>query len=316
MVGSAGGRTTRVFLNPGASHGHGRGRWAVVEDAVRERVGEFEVEETGAPEELIARLSEAVAQGERRFVAAGGDGTVNLLVNAIMSLPTDADVTLGAVGLGSSNDFHKPFRSEDDIDGIPIRVNFEDVVLRDAIRIEYENESGGHRTRYSLVNASVGVTAEANARFNAPTALIRATRALSVDAAISAAVVTTLATWRDITCEIATDGGDAEMVSVTNLSVYKNPHFGGELRYDLDVGPADGRLGVGLCQGLSKVRTLATLSALRRGRFQGLRGTRAWIAGSVRLDGDRIFALEADGEVVHARAAKFSTALRQVRCCR
>ena len=139
---------------------------------------------------------------------------------------------------------------------------------------------------------------------------------MSVDAAITAAVVTTLVTWVDVTCALSINGEEPAMASVTNLGVFKNPHFGGALCYDTPVAPDDGVLGVGLCESMSAFETVATLSALRRRRFEGRRKTRTWRAESVSVRGDRVFALETDGEVLRARSARFSVAPRRVRCCR
>jgi len=323
-------RGIRVFVNPGATYGTGRERWSRVEGELRRRLGGFEVEETCAPERMPDRLAELVKQGDYRFVAAGGDGTVNLLVNAIMALPEGelsereisegelagrGQVILGAVGLGSSNDFHKPIVESATIEGMPVKVDFEGARDRDVIRIEYEEPDGATAVRYSLVNASVGVTAEANARFNEPNWFIRAARVVSVDAAISAAVLTTLATWTDVTCALSIDGGEPVMTSVTNLGVFKNAHFGGALCYDAPVAPDDGVLGVGLCEGMSALETVSVLSALRKGRFAGRPKTRTWKVRGISVRGDRVFALETDGEVLRARSARFSVASGRVRCC-
>ena len=81
------------------------------------------------------------------------------------------------------------------------------------------------------------------------------------------------------------------------------------------VAPDDGALGVGLCESMSAFETVATLSALRKGRFSGRRKTRTWRARSLSVQGDRVFALETDGEVLRARSARFSVAPRSVRCC-
>jgi diacylglycerol kinase family enzyme len=312
-----------VFLNPGATYGTGRERWARVESEVAGRLGEMEVEETRSLEGTTARLGELMARGVTRLVAAGGDGTVNLLVNAMMALggrlmddgasdPRDS-LTLGAVGLGSSNDFHKPYGPDDTIEGMPVHLDFGRARERDVIEIAHEGTAGAGR-RYSLVNASIGVTAEANARFNEPNLLVRALRPFSVDAAITAAVLTTLSVWRDVTCAVSTDGADPQMVSVTNLGVFKNPHFGGELCYEFAPERDDGTLGVALCEGMSARETLRTLSGLRERSFSGPK-TRSWKAKSIVASGDREFALETDGEVELAKRVEFRVAERRIRCC-
>jgi diacylglycerol kinase (ATP) len=304
---------TRVFVNPGSAYGRGMDCWRRVEPALRGRLGDFEVEQL-EPSALGAALSRAVAAGERRFVSAGGDGAVNLLVNAAMSLPEASDISIGAVGLGSSNDFHKWPGTSGAVAGLPARVDFDKAEAVDVIRVDYEAGSES-RVRYAIVNASMGVTAEANARFNEPTRAIRAARRVSVDAAISMSVLTTLIAWRDLTCSLSIDGGEPFMVSVTNLGVFKNPHFGGALRYDFEVGRADGKLGVALCEGLTRVGVVATLSALRKGRFKGLSGTRSWTAERISVGADRRFALETDGEVFRADRASFSVSPTRLRCC-
>jgi diacylglycerol kinase family enzyme len=309
---------TRIFLNPGAVYGTGRERWTRAAAELERRLGTLEVEDTRAPGDMKERVRELVERGETRFVAAGGDGTVNLLVNAVMALPEGAGaggVAIGAIGLGSSNDFHKPYGVGDTIEGMPAHVDFEAARERDVIEVEYEDEGGIAATHFALVNASIGVTAEANARFNDPNWLVKAARPFSIDAAITAAVVVTLAGWTDVTCALSTDGAEPEMASVTNLGVFKSPHFGGALCYDSRVGPDDGMLGVALCEGMTALEIVRTLSALRRASFSGRPKTRSWTARSVMFGADRAFALEMDGEVVRARSAKFGVAPRRVRCC-
>ncbi|MCD4689959.1 hypothetical protein K8S17_00695, partial [bacterium] len=167
-----------------------------------------------------------------------------------------------------------------------------------------------------IINSSIGITAEANAIFNEPTRFIRTARRLSVDAAITAAVLRTLATYRDIGCRLVIDGKVAGVFSVSNLGVIKNPHFGGAMCYDTPIEPDDGRLGINLCVQLTKFQAIVTLVALHRKRFRGRPKTRSWTGRSVRVEGERTFALETDGEIVHARAAEFTVLPAAVFCCR
>ncbi len=313
-----------IFLNSHASYGRAPAKWQRVLPEIEARVGELEIREVSSLEHAVASVRSAVAGGERSIVAAGGDGTVNLLLNAIMMIVDEAasgiaeisDVRLGAVGLGSSNDFHKPFSPERYIAGVPIRIDCDRATRCDVIRVETEDATGAKATRYSMINSSIGITAEANASFNDPTRFIRAARRLSVDAAITAAVLKTLVTYRDIGCRLVIDGEDAGVFSVSNLGVIKNPHFGGAMCYDTPIEPDDGQLGINLCERLTTFRALTTLAALHRRRFHGRPGTRSWMGQTVRVEGDRAFALETDGEIVHAHVAEFTVLPRAILCCR
>jgi diacylglycerol kinase (ATP) len=305
-----------VFLNPRADHGRAGARWRAVEGELAMRAPGFEVQEVTSLEGAVDSMRRAVDRGERVFVAAGGDGTVNLLVNAVMELPEEVGAGLGAIGLGSSNDFHKPFVRGSFIGGVPARIDCERAAPVDVIRVDFRGGDGSHDTRYAIINASLGITAEANASFNAPTRLIRAAKKLSVDAAIVASVLQTLATYRDVRCRIAVDGAEVGVFSVSNLGVIKNPHFAGSFCYDTPIEPDDGLIGVNLCENLTRLQVLATLAALAGRRFRGRPKTRSWVARRARAEGDRVFALETDGEVVHARTAEFSVVPKRIRCCR
>lgn len=305
-----------VFLNIRASYGRAATKWARVRPELERRAGAFEVREIDSPDAVLAWVRDAAARGERTFVAAGGDGTVNLVATAIMALDDPAVVTLGAVGLGSSNDFHKPFAKDAFIAGVPVRIDCENARPCDVIRIDVADDEGRASTRFAIINASLGITAEANAGFNAPSGFVRGARRLSVNAAIVASVIRTLATYRDVECRVIIDGAGEGTFSVSNLGVIKNPHFAGSFCYDTPIAPDDGKLGINLCERLTPFQVLATLAALSRRRFSGRPKTRSWIGERVSVEGDRSFALETDGEVVQARLAEFAVLPRRIRCCR
>src|ERR1035441_8384291 len=176
---------TLVILNPNAHGGRAVELWNRV---VRYVPGAVMAD--GAP----AAIAHAIALGERTFIAAGGDGTVNALLNAMVevkgTLPLDA-FTLGAVGLGSSNDFHKPFARVEN--GIPLKVDDARTTLRDVGLVR--SESGA---RHFLIGASFGAAATGNALFNAGTGLTGWLKPRWTGGAIACAAMRAIAGHRNL----------------------------------------------------------------------------------------------------------------------
>ena len=303
-----------VLLNPGCNYQTGARRWAKVEPELRHRIGEFELEELRSESAVRAQVRAARGRGVVVFIAAGGDGTVNLIANALLDSGAATEIALGAVGLGSSNDFHKPFRREDFIGRMPVRVDLGRARPVDVIRIEYEDGEPA-AARCCLLNASIGITAEGNAFFNTRTTLIRLLQRVSHDLAVTATALRTLFVYKNIPCRLQVDDNPAADFAITNLGVIKRPNFAGSLRYDTSIAPDDGHVGVNLSYGLSLLERVTALVALSGGRFAGrpktlcLSGARAVVTSPQR------FAVELDGEIVYARTARFSVIPKAMKVC-
>src|SRR5687767_6573778 len=103
-----------VIANPTAGVSAGRvDRLRLVERAVREleRHGlEVDVQTDEDPASVSDRAEQAVRDGYRRVIAAGGDGTVNAVVNGMMRCARGnplqlREVALGVLPIGTGNVF-------------------------------------------------------------------------------------------------------------------------------------------------------------------------------------------------------------------
>ncbi len=72
------------------------------------RIG-AEIVAPSGEEEVAACVREAASAGRTRFVAVGGDGTVNLVTDALMEHEWDEPPTLGILPAGSGSDFVRTF---------------------------------------------------------------------------------------------------------------------------------------------------------------------------------------------------------------
>ncbi len=306
----------RLFLNTACNYGSGRSRLNKITDELSRRIGSFDVEEITSPDTIVTQLQKAYDEGVREFVAAGGDGTVNLILNGVIRAGLDGrKITLGAVGLGSSNDYHKPFRQKNMVMCTPVKLDFRDAVLCDVLKIGYLDPDGSRKVRFCLCNASIGVTAEANAFFNLKTQWMKVLQRISVEVAIATAALRTIVAFRNLPCVIKVNDKAKEEVLLTNMGVIKNPHFTGSLCYDADILPNDGKMGLYMCLNHSLLERIAVFIALYRHRFNQRPKTRCEAAVNVEVKSNNVFPLEMDGEVVETSEVDFSVIPRKVRCC-
>lgn len=306
-----------ALVNPHAGGGKGAVRWERVRDAITERAGAYE---TAVPADAAAArdaVRRALWDGERDFIAAGGDGTVNLVINTLLAHVTVAEratLRLGAVGLGSSNDFHKPHRADAWIGDVPVRVHFDRTTGHDVGRLRYLLPGGEWRCRRFILNASIGVTAEGNRRFNDDPTVARAKR-VHPDLGMTWAALAALFDGGPWPMRLATDGQPPVIERVTNLGIVKNPHFTGMLRYDTAYEPGSGAFDVHLLGNVSRAARVRAILGLCCGRFVGRRGTASWRARRLTVSADVPFAVEADGEVVVTTHAEFSLDPRALAVC-
>jgi diacylglycerol kinase (ATP) len=102
-------RTFLAVVNPAA--GGGRCRKLVGSALDRLRAGgiSLRVAETSAPGEATRLVRDAYAQGYRKFIAVGGDGTSYEIVNGIFPADKDERATLAFLPLGTGNSFLRDF---------------------------------------------------------------------------------------------------------------------------------------------------------------------------------------------------------------
>jgi diacylglycerol kinase family enzyme len=285
---------TLVVLNPNAHGGRAGELWARVARHVPDAV---------MADRRSPAIAQAIALGERTFVAAGGDGTVNTLLNAIVegkgTLPLDA-FTLGAVGLGSSNDFHKPFTRVEN--GIPLKVDAALATPRDVGLIRTEGCA-----RCFLIGASFGTAAAGNALFNAGAGLTGWLKPRWTSGAIACAALRAIAGHENLRA--------AGVPAFASLSVMKSQYLSGSFRFDTPAVADDGLFTVNLCGATGRLGLLRALYNLRCGRFSGTVNCTSWRAPAVSFESAFPIAAEVDGEIMEGRRFELSILPERIRVC-
>ena len=240
--------------------------------------------------------AEAVAEGFETVVAAGGDGTMNEVLNGIGGAPDGFERTrLGVLPLGTVNVFAREL-------GLPRKLELAwKTILEgretriDLPRVEYE-ENGGVQRRYFAQMAGAGLDARA-------VELVQ--WQLKKKIGPLAYVVAGFKALRQPACQITAAGGaecaKGELVLIGNGRLY-----GGQFRLHPETDLRDGLLGVCVFPRLN------WFTFLRCGPGLLLRGTvpaaltRRFRSESVRLTSPDAAPIQVDGELAGHLPATFS----------
>jgi len=304
-----------VLLNPRAGSNSAARRWPAVARALPPQFSGpiVELDREGRWREAVAK---ACAASVRSFVAAGGDGTVGSLVDALLSergATSGVRPTVAAVGLGSSNDYHKPFQARES--GVPVRVG-PATVPTDVGLARWTDPAGRQHQRHFAVSASLGLCAEGNRLFNTAAATGAFVRRLPSAVAITRAALSAIARHRNIDATIRVDD-ETLSVAASNISFGKTPWVSGGLRYDgPTVLPSDGLLSVHLCHDMSRLGLLRVLLDLSRGHFGSALGRRSWRAAGCDVHPKRPITLELDGETTLAAEISIRVIPQSIDACR
>jgi diacylglycerol kinase (ATP) len=302
-----------ILFNGHSGGGTGYVKWRIIESEIRKLIGKFEmINIDGQPDRAI---SQRLLDNETFFIAAGGDGTVNYLLNTIAKKTNGSmgGINLGAIGIGSSNDYHKPFVQKNFVRGVHCKIDPKRITLRSAGVVLWKN-GVKKDCRYWLNNASVGVTAEANYFFNRPNGLLSRLKKVHTGSAIMYVAVATILSYANKYMTII-DAYDEQSIALTNLGIVINPHVSGSFKYDSSISITSDRLSVHIMENMNTPRLLYCLYRMSRGKCQGIKGTydnkTRWIA----VRSHQPFAVEFDGEVIRTNEAEFSIKQRAISVC-
>jgi diacylglycerol kinase (ATP) len=300
-----------IILNTNCCGGKGFEKWNQIKnDILNSETQILQTNESG----FLDKLKEYIAKCETRFVSAGGDGTMNYLLNSLVGVASSDElknITIGAIGIGSSNDFHKPFRSK--IGEIPVCIDFQHEYLRDVGVIKYDSDKGIVE-KYFLINASVGITAQANNLFNKSDLILPKLKRFNTKTAIFYSAIKTMMTYRNLSIEIIIDG-DTLKTKLTNLGITKNPHFSGDFCYDSQTDYASGKFNVHLAHNMNKFEIVNLMKALISRSFSKLKKTKSWQTDRIKIASENNFAVEFDGEVVITNQVEFRVINKFIKVC-
>ena len=253
----------------------------------------------------------ALRDGADLVIAAGGDGTINEVVNGFFEEPSHGEpprpvrpgAALGILPRGTGGDLRRTVGLEHDLRSCAPRLAGEKRPI-DVGRIDFVGPKGLPAARYFINVAEAGVGSDVVRIANSSSKLLGGKLTFAL------ASLRALAGWRDVPVRWSLDGGPFQEGSVTTFAVANGRCFGGGMVVAPGALLDDGVFHVTIWSGYSLSDFVLRSAAMYDGSHVKLKGTRTATARSVRLEplpGARgPLDIEADGELIGRLPATFT----------
>jgi YegS/Rv2252/BmrU family lipid kinase len=263
-----------VLVNPSAGGGRARQVLPQLEGALRARNLDYRLLLTTSLEHGCEEARKAAAAGEIPVVMSG-DG----LIGQIGGVLAGGDVPMGVIPGGRGNDLARVL-------GIPAEIpGAVDLLAAGPTRAI---DVGEVNDRRFLGVASCGFDSEANRIANQA-------RFVKGNLVYLYAALRALAAWKPARFELALDG-DPRSFSGYSVAVANSKAFGGGMFIAPDAELDDGKLDVVWVSDVAKLRYLANLPKVFKGRHVENEEVTVLRAAEVSISADRPFAVYADGD--------------------
>lgn len=297
--------TVKVILNPYSGRGGGGRARGQIEEAFRRAGVDCEIVETSHEGEAISLAQQAREAGYEIVAAAGGDGTINEVVNGLAAAtPEDEPVRgLAILPVGSGNDFADMFGAKRDL-----RAAVQTIRQGNSRRVDLGlvEVFDGQKTIQRYFDNNLGMGFEAQV-----TAESRKIKKLRGFAIYLWAVIRSLRAYDQPHFEVGWTNGTGKVDSVARrsllISLGNSRRTGGGFYITPDAEMDDGLLDLGIADALSTVGILALLP--RAMSENGLRGHDAVHYAKVRSVCVAVaepVPVHTDGEIVSLNAEKLS----------
>ncbi len=282
---------TLLIVNPTAGAHNAARLWPLIQQRLAQRGVRFDAVLTEAPGHAITLARDAATAGYSTIVSVGGDGTLNEVVNGVMTTPTPQDATVAVVPVGTGGDFVRmlglPRLWTDACD----RLTSTSTHMVDVGELTYVG-AAGEEHRYFINVAGLGFDGEVAARTNAsPVKRLGGTLPFVTN------LVLTLVTYnnKDVTVSIDDQQRPGRMNSVI---VANGQWFGGGMWISPNSSADDGVFDVIVIGDVGKLELLQTMPRLYKGTHLTHPKVAAARAHSVQVVSQQEMWLQADGELL------------------
>jgi YegS/Rv2252/BmrU family lipid kinase len=283
---------TFFVVNPRSANGETGRRWAEYQARIQRSIPDAAYAFTTGPMDAAKLAKKAIQDGFGCVVAVGGDGTINEVTNGFFDgeKALNPEAALGVLPRGTGGDFRKTFDWDTDLDESVQRLARANTRPFDVGHLEFVGHDGQKATRLFANICSFGASGQVDAEVN------KSSKALGGALAFTIGGAKALLKYSDAKVTVTFDGGAAETMPVTTLSVCNGRFFGGGMKVAPRADPFDGKFDITIWSGFGVKDFLFKMSMIRDGRHVDMAGVRTRTCTRIEATSDREVLIDCDGE--------------------
>lgn len=297
--------TWQIIANPRSGGGKLKKKEAYIIELLKQANIKFVWQYTQGPLHAMQLAESLCRNGMTRIISAGGDGTFHEVINGVMQSGVE-NAIVGAIFVGTGNDWAKSFNYPIDFKGCISRIAREQTMLHDVGLATFSTPKGT-QSRYFINIAGLCYDAFVNIQTNQGKAEGKGGKFFYLKT-----ILANLFSYPYTKVTLSTDDATYEEV-MFNLCVGINKFNGDGVKQCPDALPDDGLLNVTAYHNLSKWELISQLPYLQNGKFIHHPKVKTFITKKVEVRSEPPVLVEADGEDLGSTPATFTVLPRAIR---
>ena len=281
-----------AIVNPNAGGRKCARDWPEIEGFLRSAELPFIAVFTEKPKDAISFSKRFIKEGYRKFIAVGGDGTINEVVNGIFKQKDvpQHEVSLGVVMVGTGNDWGKMFDIPSDYASAVEVIQQNKLFLQDVGKVNYRNGIK-FSSRYFVNVAGLGFDAKVAQKTNQAK-----NEGKSSKLSYFRALLSSLVKYKSVDVNIEIDDKTGFNGDLFSMSVGIGKFSGGGMMQTPDAVVNDGLFDLTIIKDISKMKVIRSVKKLYNGKIHSVKETEAFRAQKLKIDSKAELFLEVDGE--------------------
>jgi diacylglycerol kinase (ATP) len=292
-----------IIRNPNAAGGKSMKLWPSIREQFLSEGLEFDDVCTTNPMEAVHLAREAIAKGYRKIAAMGGDGTVNEVVNGIMSQSycDSKEILFTQIPIGTGNDWSRTMGIPKKIKELAGFLKHAKEEYQDLGLLTWHNNKGKEQQRYFVNIAGMGFDAFVGVIANKNKAEGKSGVLSYIKALLSG-----LYQYKVQKVNVKIDSQDKGDFELFSLAVGICNYSGGGMKQCPDASYNDGILDLTLIEKINKWKVVFNILRLYSGSFVKNKEVHQYKGQYIEIKTNENTLLEVDGEVIGSGTAEFS----------